>query len=455
MKKKIFLFVFVLFIIINKSFSEENTDITTINISSTDIKKNQLNIENFILLKNNDSLDFDIKNIINVIIHNLRTTNLFNINVSDDNIFLEENSKKLTKNELLDLVINKYKKSKYDSILIGYLNKNNNNQMELTVNLYDLMDEKEFFSKNFTINKNNYKKISVKISDLIYESLTGEVSGHFDSKISFVLESGTAKNRNKKIVSIDFDGSNLEYITDGKNLVLTPIFSKYNKNEIFYLEYPKNSKPNLYKKNISTKTVKLIGEKDKMSYAPNFNPNGNNEIVFSAMENGFSNIFKLNFKDNKVIQLTYDKAISTVPTWSPNGEKILFVSDKSGSRKLYIMDKDGKNVKLITKNKGSYDKPSWSPDGKLISFVKVNNNDFGIGLMTPEGENERIIMNAYLVEGVKWSPNGRYLIYSKQKSPYGKDSIPKIYIMDIMTNYEYKINTPENLGATDPDWIKK
>ena len=72
-----------------------------------------------------------------------------------------------------------------------------------------------------------------------------------------------------------------------------------------------------------------------------------------------------------------------------------------------------------------------------------------------DSNNERNIMNAYLVEGIKWSPNGRYLIYSKQKGPYGKDSIPGLYTMDILTGLEYKLQTPANQGATDPDWIKK
>jgi Tol biopolymer transport system component len=131
------------------------------------------------------------------------------------------------------------------------------------------------------------------------------------------------------------------------------------------------------------------------------------------------------------------------------------VSDRTGVRKLYIMDKDGKNFEMITKERGTYDKPSWSPDGRLISFVKIEGKNFSIGLMTPKGESERTIMSAYLVEGVKWSPNGRYLIYSKQNAPFGKESIPGIYIIDILTGVEHRIPTPANQGATDPDWIKK
>jgi len=57
-----------------------------------------------------------------------------------------------------------------------------------------------------------------------------------------------------------------------------------------------------------------------------------------------------------------------------------------------------------------------------------------------------------LVEGARWSPNGRYLIYSKKRSPYGKGSIPELYMMDIITEYERRLPTPQDEGATDPDW---
>ena len=73
--------------------------------------------------------------------------------------------------------------------------------------------------------------------------------------------------------------------------------------------------------------------------------------------------------------------------------------------------------------------------------------------MTHTGDGERLLASGYLIEGVKWSPNSRYLIYTKQTSPFGKGSIPKIYIMDILTRHEYQLKTPENEGASDPDWI--
>jgi len=450
--KKIYFLILIVGFSINSLFAANNL---TIDVDNTEVKKINIVFEKIDYVGHSYSSRAIIDKILKTIKNDLNTTGLFSVQNSKNSVYDKYNEvKDLSNNDLTNLVISKYSQTTVDAVLSGVLEINQENKIELKVRLWDILDQRELFAKYYIINETNWKRVSDIIADNIYELLTGENSGHFDSKIIFTSETGKVKERQKRIAMVDFDGTNLRYITNGKNLVLTPVFSRYNKNEIIYLEY-KDKKPNLYKLDLSNNQLNLIGDIGEMTYAPNFNPNGSNEVVFSATKDGISNIYKLNFNDRKIKQLTFDRAISTVPSWSPDGEKIVFVSDKTGVRKLYIMDKNGDNVQMISQGRGIYDKPSWSPDGKLISFVKMEKGEFSIGLMTPKGESERSIMNAYLVEGIKWSPNGRYLIYSKQKGPFGKDSIPGIYTIDILTGIEYKIPTPLNHGATDPDWIKK
>ena len=450
--KKIFYCLAILLTSISYSFA---SDSLTIDIDGKEVKKISIVFEKINYVNSVNNRSELTEKIMNAVNENLKTTNLFSMQSSDTSVFDNYNSvKNLSSVELTNLVVAKYNKQNVDAVLSGFLQVDKDNNIELKIRLWDVLDQRELFSKFYIINDGNWKRISDVVSDVIFEFLTGEISGHFDTKIIYVAESGKVTDRKKQIAMVDFDGGNLNYLTNGQNLVLTPIFSKYNKNEIIYLEY-KDKKPHLFKLDLSANELKMIGNLTEMTFAPSFNPSGLNEIVFSGTNNGVSNIYKLNFDEKKIKQLTFDDAISTSPSWSPDGEKIVFVSDKTGIRKLYIMNSDGSNIEMISGGRGVYDKPSWSPDGKLISFVKLEGKSFSIGLMTPKGESERTIMSAYLVEGIKWSPNGRYLIYSKQKGPFGKASIPGIYIIDILTGTEHQIPTPENQGATDPDWIKK
>ena len=70
----------------------------------------------------------------------------------------------------------------------------------------------------------SWRRISHIISDKIYERLTGE-EGYFDTRILYVSESGSQKNKIKRLAIMDQDGGNHKYLTDGKSLVLTPRFS--------------------------------------------------------------------------------------------------------------------------------------------------------------------------------------------------------------------------------------
>ena len=56
---------------------------------------------------------------------------------------------------------------------------------------------------------------------MVYESVTGQ-KGYFDTKIVYVAEKGFGKNKTKRLALMDYDGFNHRYLTDGKNLVLTP-----------------------------------------------------------------------------------------------------------------------------------------------------------------------------------------------------------------------------------------
>lgn len=252
---------------------------------------------------------------------------------------------------------------------------------------------------------------------------------------------------------MNFDGSKNTKITKSKNMKLTPIFSRNNPNEIFYMEYLPEGAFVVNHNLINGKITKILTKDQNMTSAATSNPNGKNQIILAGTKNRETNLFLFDFTTKKNRQITNNRSINTAPSFNPDGDKIVYVSDRTGSRKLYIKDLDSNKDELLTKEGGVYDKPAWSPDGKLIAFIKLSGGQFQLGVMTYAGTAERILTSAYLIEGVKWSPNSRYLIYTKQKGPYGVDSIPRIYIRDILTGFEYRLKTPKQEGASDPDWI--
>ena len=91
------------------------------------------------------------------------------------------------------------------------------------------------------------------------------------------------------------------------------------------------------------------------------------------------------------MQLANSPSIDTSPTFSPDGQKIVFNSDRGGSQQLYVMNLNGSKQKRISFKKGRYATPVWSPRGDLIAFTKMYEGQFYIGVMRPDGSGERLI----------------------------------------------------------------
>ena len=146
------------------------------------------------------------------------------------------------------------------------------------------------------------------------------------------------------------------------------------------------------------------------------------------------------------LRLTNDSGIDTSPSFSPNGEKIVFNSDRGGSPQLFIMDKNGDNIKRISKGRGVYGNPVWSPRGDLIAFTKLTQGNFHIGVMDTNGNNERVIVRDFSLESPAWSPNGRYLIFHRQKRSNldGTGGEVSIHFIDITGYNERVIPTPRD-----------
>ena len=345
----------------------------------------------------------------------------------------------------------KYSKAGIGAIVIAQFDYDADHNLEMRVRTWDVLDQRQLFGKFYSSSKGNYKKMANLLSDELYKTITGEKKGHFNSQIIYVAESGGVKKRTKKIVQMDFDGENRHVLTDGRDLVLTPIFSR-NPNEIFYLRYFEN-KPQIFSLDVRNLRSKKIGNFRGTTFAASAHPKDQNLILLSAIFDGNSDIYEMNISDNVAKRLTKSPAIDTTASYSPDGKSILFVSDRDAGQQIYLMNSNGSDVRKISVGDGSYAKPSFSPDGTMIAFTRIKAGQFYIGTMSANGKNERLLAKGYIVEGAKWSPNGRYLIYSKKKGVYGKDSVPKLCIIDIATGFEFELPTLAGEGATDPDWI--
>lgn len=321
-------------------------------------------------------------------------------------------------------------------------------EIKVEYQLWDPYSETSLKGSFYQSKDSQWRRIAHKIADDVYKRITGE-EGYFDTKILFIAASGPARMRIKKLAIMDQDGANLKYLSDGKNLTLTPRFSPDNRSAL-YLSYAKH-KPRVHLRNLNSGSDHVLGHFKGMTFAPRFSPNGK-EIAMSSAINGSSDVFIMDLSAKKPTQLTKGAYINTSPYFSPDGEKIAFVSDRSGSAQIYVMNKDGSDQQRVTFGKGGYYTPVWSPRGDYIAFTRQHAGTFYIGVIRPDGSGERMLTQGYLVESPSWSPNGRVIMYTRGE-PYrgsGKASKSTLCTIDITGHFDRTLQLPTD--ASDPSW---
>lgn len=334
------------------------------------------------------------------------------------------------------------------ALITGIVKSTDDGRPRVEFRLWDVLSQRQMIGMAYTTTPDNWRRIAHIISDEIYKRLTGE-DGYFDSRIVYVSETGSPQKRIKRLAIMDQDGANHKYLTDGRNLVLTPRFSP-TEQQITYMSYGDKG-PRVYLYDISTGRHEVLGDFPGMTFAPRFSPDGR-KVIMSQAINGNSDIYEFDIRSRMKTRITDNAAIDTAPSYAPDGKRIVFESDRGGTQQLYVMDMKTQEAERITFGNGRYANPVWSPRGDLIAFTRMYEKKFYIGVIRPDGSGERLITTAYHVEGPTWSPNGRVLSYFKERpvGPSGTQREAKIYTIDITGFHERVLQTPRD--GSDPAW---
>ena len=191
------------------------------------------------------------------------------------------------------------------------------------------------------------------------------------------------------------------------------------------------------------------------------------QIAFSSKRDGNYEIYVMDDDGKNQRRLTNNRHGDWEPSWSPDGKRIVFASERDGhvqvehgwpTSEIYVMDNDRGNLLNLTNNPHDDREPSWSPDGKRIVFMSDRDEPlvyFDIYVMDADGGNlQRLTENRKDDRDPSWSPDGKRIVFRARREGHFETKFAityEIYVMDADGGNQQRL-TENRKNDMFPSW---
>jgi len=316
--------------------------------------------------------------------------------------------------------------------------RNDRNNIAATVTLYDVLEGREIFRKEYQTDASLLRPLSHSIANDIYRQLTGE-NGIFRTRIAYVVR----QDGSDELYIMDWDGHRANRVGVRGSVMLGLRWSRDGLRLLYSSE--RNRQWGIY----------LLDFK-KMREVPVYSSRGTNiagdlsldgdEVFFSSSIGGTANLYVYRIASSRLQRLTTSHGIDVSPAVSPDGGRIAFVSDRAGGPQIFVMGREGHDARRLT-FKGSYNtSPAWSPKGDRIAFSGRVGGKNQIFTISPDGSGMTQLTDRGNNEEPSFSPDGRYIVFTSDR-----DGDRAVYIMRSNGEAQKRI-TPRGVRAISPRW---
>ena len=261
-------------------------------------------------------------------------------------------------------------------------------------------------SRETVITAAQFRQYGHRISDIVYEKLTG-IRGAFLTRIAYVVVEHQDKSPYKLMIA-DYDGYNEQMLLRSPEPLMSPAWSP-DARRLAYVSF-ENKKAEIFVQDIYTQHRTKVTSFSGINGAPSFSPDGK-KLAVTLSKDGQPEIYVVDIDTKAIKRVTNHYAIDTEASWTPDGKSLIFTSERGGRPQLYqVTLASGKVARLTFEGEWNLG-GSISPDGRSMVFVNRTNGKFNIARMDLETRFMQVLTSTRLDESPSIAPNGTMVIY--------------------------------------------
>jgi TolB protein len=302
-----------------------------------------------------------------------------------------------------------------DNLVIGKVENVGGGQYRVQFRLFDVFRGRQLTGYSLPANADNLRYVAHRISDIIYEKLTGE-PGAFATRIAYVISEAAGGQKKYELQLADSDGYNPRTLLSSRQPLMSPSWSPDGR-KLAYVSFEKG-RASIFTQDIGTGQRTELASFAGINGAPAWSPDGR-FLALTLSRDGNPEVYSLRLSDKKLTRLTNAAAIDTEPVWAPDGASIVFTSDRGGSPQLYRMPATGGRAQRVT-FEGSYNASAdFAPDGRTLALVHGQGGRYQIATLDLDTKLLRVVSDGRLDESPSFAPNGSMIIYATETGRRG------------------------------------
>jgi TolB protein len=255
-----------------------------------------------------------------------------------------------------------------------------------------------------------------------------------------------------RVYRVDSDGANIQALTPGEDQALSPVWAPDGAS-FAYTRFDEGRGAILIRSLNGGAPITVPSTSTNLNYAAAFAPDGRN-LAFTRSDESGTDIFVANVADRCCVRrLTVGRyADNLSPTYSPDGNRIAFVSTRAGPPQIYVMAAEGTDQELLAPFDfgvtGSSNGPEWSPDGASVAFHRDVDRSSQIFVLDVATRRARQLTSSGRNTDPTWAPDGRHLTFVSDRSGQRQ-----LWVIDTETGRVRQLHTPT--FARLPAWSRR